>query len=92
MYQRKPYLGNSRVVYLKASAQHACHSLMDAFHVAAMLIRNACGVELAPVDQPVLRYARQVKQTLVQLDQELGDYELGINGHIRIHAISSALS
>ncbi|MEA1028035.1 hypothetical protein T3A99_05545 [Pseudomonas sp. N-137] len=40
----------------------------------------------------MLFYARRLKQTLEQLDSELGEYALGIKGHVRIHAITSALS
>lgn len=57
-----------------------------------MLVRNARGVDLTPAGQSLLYYARQVKQTLDQLDHELGDYATGVKGHIRIHAITSALS
>ncbi|MGJ7516292.1 LysR substrate-binding domain-containing protein [Pseudomonas baetica] len=57
-----------------------------------LLIRNARGVDLTPAGQSLLFYARQVKQTIEQLDQELGDYATGIKGHIRLHAITSALS
>jgi len=59
---------------------------------APLLIRNARGVELTPAGQSMLFYARQLKQTLEQLDTELGDYATGVKGHIRIHAITSALS
>jgi len=57
-----------------------------------LLVRNARGVDLTPAGQSLLYYARQVKQTLNQLDHELGDYAAGVKGHIRIHAITSALS
>jgi DNA-binding transcriptional LysR family regulator len=59
---------------------------------APLLIRNARGVELTPAGQSMLFYARQLKQTLEQLDNELGDYATGVKGHVRIHAITSALS
>ncbi|MFP3336297.1 transcriptional regulator, partial [Pseudomonas sp. SIMBA_064] len=42
--------------------------------------------------QSLLFYARQLKQTMAQLDTELSGYASGVKGHIRIHAITSALS
>ncbi len=57
-----------------------------------LLLRNARGVELTPAGQSMLFHARQLKQTLAQLDTELGEYASGVKGHVRIHAITSALS
>jgi DNA-binding transcriptional LysR family regulator len=57
-----------------------------------LLIRNARGVDLTPAGQSMLFYARQMKQTIEQLDNELGEYASGVKGHLRIHAITSALS
>jgi len=57
-----------------------------------LLLRNARGVELTPAGQSLLFYARQLKQTMAQLDSELSGYASGVKGHIRIHAITSALS
>ncbi len=59
---------------------------------APLLLRHARGVELTPAGQSLLFYARQVRQTLQNLDAELGEFASGIKGHIRIHAITSALS
>lgn len=57
-----------------------------------LLIRNARGVELTPAGQSLLFHARQVKQTLARLDNELSEYASGVKGHIHIHAITSVLS
>lgn len=57
-----------------------------------LLIRKARGVSLTPAGQSLLFYSRQLLKTLNQLEHELADYATGIKGHLRIHAITSALS
>ncbi|MFT4271147.1 MAG: LysR family transcriptional regulator [Pantoea sp.] len=59
---------------------------------AQLLVRRARGVTLTPAGQTLLFYARQLLQTLNQLEHELADYAAGIKGHLRIHSITSALS
>lgn len=59
---------------------------------APLLVRSTRGVDLTPAGQSLLFYARQIRQTLTQLDQELVDYASGVKGHLRIHSITSALS
>lgn len=81
-----------RIKHLAVSAISKRVSELEAQVGAPLLVRNARGVELTPAGQSLLFYARQVRQTLAQLDQELGDYATGIKGHLRIHAITSALS
>ncbi|PPC74019.1 transcriptional regulator [Pokkaliibacter plantistimulans] len=57
-----------------------------------LLVRFARGVSLTPAGQSLLFYARQVHETLKRLDNELSEFASGVKGHIRIHAITSALS
>lgn len=82
----------ARIKHLAVSAISKRISELEAQIGSPLLIRNARGVELTPAGQSLLFYARQLKQTLAQLDTELGDYASGVKGHIRIHAITSALS
>lgn len=81
-----------RIKHLAVSAISKRISELEAQVGSSLLIRNARGVELTPAGQSLLFYARQVKQTIEQLDHELGDYAAGVKGHLRIHAITSALS
>ncbi len=82
----------ARLKHLAVSAISKRISELEAQVGAPLLTRNARGVDLTPAGQSMLFYARQVKQTLSQLDHELADYSAGVKGHIRIHAITSALS
>lgn len=78
--------------HLAVSAVSKRITELEAQAGSPLLVRNARGVELTPAGQSMLFYARQLKQTLVSLDHELGDYASGVKGHVRIHAITSALS
>lgn len=82
----------ARIKHLAISAISKRISELEAQVGAPLLVRNARGVELTPAGQSMLYYARQLKQTLEQLDNELGEYTSGVKGHLRIHAITSALS
>ncbi|VVO29569.1 LysR substrate-binding domain-containing protein [Pseudomonas fluorescens] len=82
----------ARIRHLAVSAVSKRITELEALIGSPLLIRNARGVDLTPAGQSLLFYARQVKQTIEQLDHELGDYASGVKGHIRIHAITSALS
>ncbi|WP_223596721.1 LysR substrate-binding domain-containing protein [Pseudomonas sp. A-R-19] len=82
----------ARIKHLAVSAISKRISELEAQVGSSLLIRNARGVDLTPAGQSLLFYARQVKQTIEQLDHELGDYAAGVKGHVRIHAITSALS
>lgn len=82
----------ARIRHLAVSAVSKRITELETQVGSPLLVRNARGVDLTPAGQSLLYYARQVKQTLDQLDHELGDYAAGVKGHIRIHAITSALS
>ncbi|MBJ9974168.1 LysR family transcriptional regulator [Pseudomonas sp. S75] len=81
-----------RIKHVAVSAISKRISELEAQIGSPLLLRNARGVELTPAGQSLLFYARQFKQTMAQLDSELSDYSRGVKGHIRVHAITSALS
>ncbi|GFM67156.1 hypothetical protein PSCICJ_32740 [Pseudomonas cichorii] len=83
---------SARIRHLAVSAISKRITELEAQVGSPLLLRNARGVELTPAGQSMLFYARQLKQTLAQLDTELGEYATGVKGHVRIHAITSALS
>jgi DNA-binding transcriptional LysR family regulator len=56
-----------------------------------LLYRHARGVTLTPAGQSLLHYSRQVLQTLHRMQGELSEFAEGIQGHIRMHAIASAI-
>ncbi|PVZ36926.1 LysR substrate-binding domain-containing protein [Pseudomonas sp. CC120222-01a] len=82
----------SRIKHVAVSAISKRITELEAQIGSALLVRNARGVDLTPAGQSLLFYARQIKQTMAQLDTELSGYATGVKGHIRIHAITSALS
>ncbi|ANN68428.1 LysR family transcriptional regulator [Bordetella bronchialis] len=57
-----------------------------------LLVRYARGVDLTPAGQSLLHYARQMQHTLALMEEELAGYAAGVKGHVRIHAITSALA
>ncbi|MFJ4349043.1 LysR family transcriptional regulator [Pseudomonas sp. NPDC089401] len=81
-----------RIKHVAVSAISKRISELEAQVGSTLLLRNARGVELTPAGQSLLFYARQLKQTLAELDTELSGYASGVKGHIRVHAITSALS
>lgn len=82
----------SRIKHVAVSAISKRITELEAQIGSPLLVRNARGVDLTPAGQSLLFYARQIKQTMGQLDTELSGYATGVKGHIRIHAITSALS
>ncbi|GAB7531062.1 LysR substrate-binding domain-containing protein [Pseudomonas sp. 3A(2025)] len=81
-----------RIKHMAVSAISKRITELEAQVGSPLLLRNARGVELTPAGQSLLFYARQLKQTMAQLDSELSGYASGVKGHIRIHSITSALS
>ncbi|WP_426198574.1 LysR substrate-binding domain-containing protein [Pseudomonas sp. DC3200b2] len=82
----------ARLRHLAVSAVSKRVSELEQQAGAPLLVRNARGVELTPAGQSMVFYARQLRQTLDVLANELGDYATGVKGHVHIHAITSALS
>ena len=57
-----------------------------------LLQRYPRGVALTPAGQSLLHHARQMLQMVQRMDAELGEYAGGIKGHVRLHAVASALT
>ena len=56
-----------------------------------LLQRNPRGVGLTPAGQSLLHHARQILQRVESMDAELGEFAGGVRGHVRLHAVASAL-
>lgn len=56
-----------------------------------LLQRYARGVTLTPAGQSLLHHARQLLQQVDRMDAELAEFAGGVKGHIRLHAVASAL-
>ena len=57
-----------------------------------LLQRFARGVGLTPAGQSLLHHARQMLHLVERMDAELGDFAGGVKGHVRLHAVASALN
>lgn len=57
-----------------------------------LLQRQPRGVSLTPAGQSMLHYARQMLQLVQRMEAELGEYAAGVKGHVRLHAVASALT
>lgn len=58
---------------------------------APLFVRNARGMALTPAGQSMLHFARQMFKTMQDMEEELHGYSSGVKGHVRMHAITSAL-
>jgi DNA-binding transcriptional LysR family regulator len=57
-----------------------------------LLQRFPRGVGLTPAGQSLLHYARQMLQLVDRMDAELAEFAGGVKGHVRVHAVASALN
>jgi len=57
-----------------------------------LLQRYPRGVALTPAGQSLLHHARQMLQLVDRMDAELAEFARGVKGHIRLHAVASALN
>ncbi len=57
----------------------------------ALLVRQPRGVVPTPAGQALLHHARRLLALLNRLDEELHAHAGGIKGHVRLHAVASAL-
>ncbi|MFO1304851.1 MAG: LysR substrate-binding domain-containing protein [Burkholderiales bacterium] len=57
-----------------------------------LLQRKARGVALTAAGLSLLRHARKVLQDVQTMEAELGQYAGGVRGHVRVHAVASALT
>ena len=56
-----------------------------------LLQRYPRGVGLTPAGQSLLHHARLVLQGVDRMDSELAEFAGGVRGHVRLHAVASAL-
>jgi len=56
-----------------------------------LLYRQARGVELTPAGHALLHHAVKMMDSLRELNADLADYSEGIQGHVRVHANTSAV-
>jgi DNA-binding transcriptional LysR family regulator len=78
--------------HLAVSAVSKRISELEAQAGSPLLVRYARGVDLTPAGQSLLHYAQQMQHTLALMQEELDGYAAGVKGHVRIHAITSALA
>jgi DNA-binding transcriptional LysR family regulator len=78
--------------HLAVSAVSKRISELEAQAGSPLLVRYARGVDLTPAGQSLLHYAKQMQHTLALMQEELDGYAAGVKGHVRIHAITSALA
>ncbi|MCJ0974478.1 LysR family transcriptional regulator [Pseudomonas sp. PS1] len=57
----------------------------------SLLYRQPKGVELTPAGHALLHHARNLLDSLQQLDADLSEFSQGVKGHVRIHANTSAV-
>ncbi|NML17196.1 LysR family transcriptional regulator [Azohydromonas caseinilytica] len=65
---------------------------LEALARTPLLVRQPRGVALTPAGQSLLHHARQMLLLVRRMDEELGQYAGGMKGHIRLHAVASALT
>lgn len=65
---------------------------LEAMVRTPLLQRYPRGVGLTPAGQSLLHHARQMLQLVHRMDAELGEYAGGVKGHVRLHAVASALT
>ncbi len=65
---------------------------LEALVRTPLLQRYPRGVGLTPAGQSLLHHARQMLQLVHRMDAELGEYAGGVKGHVRLHAVASALT
>ncbi|WP_251976399.1 LysR family transcriptional regulator [Salinicola avicenniae] len=56
-----------------------------------LLYRRPRGVELTPAGHALLHHARHMLDSLDHLNADLSEYSIGIRGHVRLHANTSAV-
>jgi DNA-binding transcriptional LysR family regulator len=65
---------------------------LEALTSTALLVRLPRGVSLTPAGQSLLHHARQILRGVERMEAELGEYAGGVKGHVRLHAVASALT
>jgi DNA-binding transcriptional LysR family regulator len=65
---------------------------LEALVGTPLLQRYPRGVALTPAGQSLLHHARLVLQQVDRMDAELAEFAGGVKGHVRLHAVASALT
>ncbi|MBZ9780115.1 LysR family transcriptional regulator [Pseudomonas sp. REP124] len=82
----------SQLCHLATSAVSKRISELEEKVGSPLFVRYPRGMELTPAGLSLRHYAQQVNETLQKMDQELSEYGAGIKGHVRLHAVTSALA
>lgn len=77
---------------LVASAVSKRIALLEADVGTPLLLRGRRGIEPTPAGQTLLRRAREMLSLMVRVHAELSDFQLGVEGNLRIVASVSALA
>lgn len=64
---------------------------LEALVRTPLLQRYHRGIGLTPAGQALLHHARQLLQAVDRMDAELAEFADGAKGHVRVHAVASAL-
>ena len=78
--------------HLAVSAVSKRISELEGLAGTPLLQRYPRGVALTPAGQSLLHHARQMLQLVDRMDAELAEFARGVKGHIRLHAVASALN
>lgn len=78
--------------HLAVSAISKRMAELEAMAGTPLLQRYPRGVGLTPAGQSLLHHARQMLLLVGRMDAELADYAGGVKGHVRLHAVASALT
>ena len=58
---------------------------------ATLLYRRPRGVDFTPAGDALLHHARHMLDSMANLQADLSEYSLGVRGHVRLHANTSAI-
>lgn len=78
--------------HLAVSAVSKRVSELEGLVGTPLLVRLPRGVQLTPAGQSLLHHARQMLKLVDRMEQELAEYAGGVKGHIRLHAVASAVA
>jgi DNA-binding transcriptional LysR family regulator len=77
--------------HLAVSAISKRMAELEALVATPLLLRYHRGVGLTPAGQSLLHHARHLLLGVERLDAELAQFAGGVKGHVRVHAVASAL-
>jgi DNA-binding transcriptional LysR family regulator len=78
--------------HLAVSAISKRISELESLAGTPLLQRYPRGVALTPAGQSLLHHARQMLQLVDRMDAEMAQFARGVKGHVRLHAVASALN